>query len=242
MNAVPSLREKLLAEPYHVLAKLPVMGRVMIVAHHGGATHERLGVVDTVLNVDHWAFCRGATHDSEIDMGLIAWIAVDRGNSMNNTVLPHLEFFGADDTALFRVVGLEGLEKFDAGLSGIASEPLPPLAAATKDDKPQIADDDPGAMPFNAAIAAHTDVTIELRKLGITQRWRGVVEQVRPAMGFINVMTKDFHLHLRGGAVATWRATPAGADGVTEMHAMDGKGNLTGLVVRGKTPAFDALN
>lgn len=238
MNDVTSARAQLLAEPHHILAKLPVMGRVMIVAHHGGATHERLGAVETVLNTGHWAFCRGPEHDCEIDMRLIASVAVDRGRTMNDSVLPHLEFFGADERLLFHIVGLEGLARFDAGLSGIESAPLPPLAAKDRSEKPQVADGDPGTGPFHAASAAGSEVTIELRKPGIVQRWHGAIEQVRLAMGFINVMTKDFHLHLRGGAVANWRATPAGAEGVTEMYAMDGTGELTGLVVRGPTPAL----
>ena len=34
------------------------------------------------------------------------------------------------------------------------------------------------------------------------QRWRGIVPAINPAMGFINLIAADFHLHLRAGAVA----------------------------------------
>jgi putative heme degradation protein len=60
---------------------------------------------------------------------------------------------------------------------------------------------------------------------------------VKPAMGFINVMKPDFHLHLRGGAVATWQRKDVG-NGTVEMVAVDAKAGLIGLKVRGPGSAF----
>ena len=64
-----------------------------------------------------------------------------------------------------------------------------------------------------------------------------MIESVKPAMGFINVMKPDFHLHLRGGAVASWQRKDIGG-GVVEMIAQDAKSAPTGLVVRGPGSAF----
>ena len=80
-------------------------------------------------------------------------------------------------------------------------------------------------------------MTIAFSRPGLTQSWNGVIESVSPAMGFINVMRPDFHLHLRGGAVARWRRNGL-ANGAVEMVAEDAQGAPTGLVVRGPGGAF----
>ena len=82
------------------------------------------------------------------------------------------------------------------------------------------------------ACAAKAEVTIEFRRPGLTQSWNGVIEDVKPAMGFINVMRPDFHLHLRGGAVRRWRRAEAG-DGMVEMTAENAQSEPIGLIVRG---------
>jgi putative heme degradation protein len=238
MSAPPLLREKLLAGPQQVLARLPSLGRLMIVAQHGGATHERLGSVEGVVYLDQRALCRGACHDCDVDLDAVDSIVIDRSGRMKDTVLPRIEFLNAGGDGLFRVVGLEGLEKFDQGLAGIAGAALPEPSAIQSAPSAEVSDSDPGALPLQAACDAGTAVTVELRGAGITQRWRGIINAVRPAMGFVNVITDDFHLHLRGGAVAAWKSGGSPVDGEAELIAADGNGDATGLVLRGPERVF----
>ncbi len=208
MSAVPKRdREKLTEAPIEVLRRLPSMGRVMLTANHRGATHERMGPVDEVELAGNKAICRGATHDSAIDLAAVDAIFVDRTGRMKDKVLPRLEFHDAAGP-MFSFVGLDGLEPFDAGLAGAAGQPVAP-AAREPSEPATLADGDPGSAPFEKAYAGKAEVTIEFRRPGLTQSWRGVIAEVKPAMGFINVMRPDFHLHLRGGAVARWRAGAA---------------------------------
>jgi putative heme degradation protein len=58
---------------------------------------------------------------------------------------------------------------------------------------------------LDAVREAGTPVVVGFRQPGFWQAFRGVVETVKPAMGFINIMRADFHLHLKSGAVAEWR-------------------------------------
>jgi len=61
---------------------------------------------------------------------------------------------------------------------------------------------------------------------GISQAWTGVIETVKPAMGFVNIMTPDFHLHLKGGTVSAWQTNQG------EYKAVGFDGKLTGLVLK----------
>jgi hypothetical protein len=182
------------------------------------------------------ALCGGATHDSAIDLAAVKAVFVDRTGTMKDKVLPRLEFHDASGQAMFSFVGLDGLEPFDAGLAGAAGTPVAPKTRE-QSDPATLNDGDPGSAPFDAACKAGTDVTIEFRRPGLTQSWKGVIGEVKPAMGFINVMKPDFHLHLRGGAVAKWRRA-ALPGGVVEMVAENAQGEATGLVVRGPEAAF----
>jgi putative heme degradation protein len=62
----------------------------------------------------------------------------------------------------------------------------------------------------------------------VRQQWQGKVEAVKPMSGFFNIMTPDFHLHLKAGTVASWQDAED-ADGW--RHALDAKGNRTGLAI-----------
>ena len=53
----------------------------------------------------------------------------------------------------------------------------------------------------------------------------GRVEALKPAMGYLNVMSPDFHLHLEGGSVAARRAEPG------RRVALDAAGESTGLML-----------
>lgn len=236
MSVAARDREQLNETPMAVLRRLPTMGRVMLTANHGGATHERMGVVEHVTEAGGKALCGGATHDAAIDLAAVKAVYVDRTGKMRDKMLPRLEFHDAGGKAMFSFVGLDGLEPFDAGLAGAAATPV--AARPRKSSDPATLNDgDPGSAPFDAACKAAADVTIAFGRPGLTQSWSGVIESVTPAMGFINVMRPDFHLHLRGGAVARWRRNGLG-DGTVEMLAEDAKGAPTGLVVRGPASAF----
>jgi len=56
------------------------------------------------------------------------------------------------------------------------------------------------------------------------------VETVKPAMGFINIMRGDFHLHLKSGAVAEWRETAG------ERLALSAEGEEIGLYLAPAQP------
>lgn len=225
-------------DPLKVLACLPAMGRLMITANRDGATHERIGPVEFVTPVRDAIRCRGASHDATIDPAAIASIVVDRTGKMKDKFLPRLDFMGAHTDILFSVVGLDGLEPFDAGLT-LDGTPLPGRDKEERKSFPEnLSDDDPGFAPLHEAVAAAAPVTLVLNRAGISQSWYGVITQVKPAMGFGNVMTADFHLHLRAGTVGGWQAQAAALDGQVELLALGLDGAETGLVLRGPRGAF----
>ncbi|MDT3381496.1 hypothetical protein RNI52_29495 [Labrys neptuniae] len=227
-------RERLLHHAADVLEVAGRLGRVMLTASGGGATHERMGPVDRIERSGLALRLAGVAHDADIDTTGLGAVILDRSGRMKDKVLPRLDFHGKDGGVRFSLVGLDGLEPFDAGIAGLrgmaaeAAEPVEPAARA------EVAEGDPGAIPFEVARCAGVPVTIELRRDGLRQAWSGSVEAVKPAMGFINVMQPDFHLHLRAGAVGRWRlrADRAGLDGV-ELLAENARGELIGLAVRG---------
>lgn len=66
------IRVKLLADAADVLKTLPSMGKLMINSKSGGATHERIGVVEQVEVRDGWIYFSGSEHHSRIDLSAIA--------------------------------------------------------------------------------------------------------------------------------------------------------------------------
>lgn len=212
-------REILPVPPASVIRKLPAMGELMITAKRNGATHERIGTVETVSIEDGWLVCGGPAHNSRIDPTLITSVIIDRTSVMQEKVYPRIDFRRGEEV-LFSVVGFAGLEPFDAALAEFGpGEVLPEQPKEPRAKREEAALDDPGAVPLQRALAAGTTVTIGLWRRGFEQEWTGVIEGVKPAMGFINVMRPDFHLHLLGGTVAGWN------DGA----ALDADGKPTGL-------------
>jgi hypothetical protein len=212
-------REILPVPPASVIRKLPAMGELMITAKRKGATHERIGAIETVAVEDGWLACGGAAHNSRIDPTVITSVIVDRTSVMQDKVYPRIDFRCGEEV-LFSVVGFAGIEPFDAALAefgpgdALPEEPKEPRA---KRDEATL--DEPGALPLQAAFKTGARVTIGFWRKGFEQEWTGVIESVKPAMGFINVMRPDFHLHLLGGAVAGWN----------EGAALDADGEPTGL-------------
>lgn len=230
------VRASLGSDALAVLNCLPAMGSVMLTTRQGGATHERIGVVETVSVEGDAIVCGGAAHDSRIDAASIAAIVVDRSGRMKDMVLPRLDFQNADAEVLFSIIGMAGIEPFDAGLALLgAGEPLPEPEKPAREPA-TLEDGDPGTLAFDAAAKTSETVAITITRPGIVQSWHGRVVAVKPGMGFINVMQPDFHLHLRGGSVAAWRKRDAGDDSIVEAENADGA--LIGLSVRGPRAIF----
>jgi len=239
MNDDPALRQQLTAPPERVLARLVAMGKVMIVAQDGGVTHERIGTVEKVIKADGRLVFAGSAHDCTVDVTQVASVIADRSGRMKDKVLPKLELLNANDELLFSVVGLDGVEKFDdaiARYTGTAIEPRQKEAATPA----ALQDDDPAMAPLAAASESGTEITIEMQRPGMLQRWSGLVPAMNPAMGFINIIAPDFHLHVRGGCVARWDSRSAEANGHIRLAALDVSGKPIGLALQGPRDAFEA--
>jgi hypothetical protein len=154
---------------------------------------------------------------------------------MKDRVLPKLEFQNAGEETLFTVVSLDNGDKFDTGFASFAG-----VAVAVPDkqsaEASQLSSDDPAFQPLRAAIEAGIEIEIQMRRPGLDQRWRGMVPAINPAMGFINLIAADFHLHLRAGTVASWRR--AELDDDVELAAIGKGGEPLGLVLVGPAQAF----
>lgn len=238
MNDTTALRQQLTAPPERVLARLTAMGKVMVVAQDGGVTHERIGAVEKVSKTDNRIVFAGSAHDCTVDMAHVASAIADRSGRMKDKVLPKLELLNTDGKLVFSVVGLDGLEKFDDALARFAGVAVEPKA---KDQGTQstLRDDDPAMQPLTAANKSGTEIAIEMQKPGMVQRWRGLVPAINPAMGFINIIAPDFHLHLRGGTVARWERQETGISGDVRLTALGADGNPVGLSLQGPRDAFE---
>lgn len=234
-------RELLTQAPAEILAKLPVMGRVMLSAHAAGATHERMGIVEKVQIEGYFARLSGEMHDSALDLTVVTRIVADRTSKMRERVLPRLECQNAEGEVLFSLIGLDGLEPFDQALAGFGpGEALEPVAReAGASGSQDVPDDDLGAATFAAILRNGTPIAIELRRRGLHQLWSGALPEPKPAMGFVNLMQPDFHLHLRAGAISGWRRMGEGKE--VELHAQGAEGALLGLVLRGPPAAFEGV-
>jgi putative heme degradation protein len=241
VNNDVALRGELSTEIYPVLSRLPGMGRVMIVVRGEGVTHERIGVIEGVTRDGEQVVCTGAAHDWRDDLRQVALLAVDRSGSMKGNVLPKLEAVDAHGGLLFSVVGLDGLESFDAALAEFSWTSRPP-----KDKEPweqaTLGDNDPGIGPLAAASKAGMEIEIEMQRPGVVQRWSGLVPNVNPAMGFINIIMPDFHLHIRGGTIVRWEfESHAGAGSRVRLAAIRADNTPAALALLGPRAAFQPL-
>ncbi len=221
-------RARLSARAEDVLAVLPAIGRLMVTSNQHGATHERIGTVETVRFTEGWATLYGAEHDSRICLADIAELVVDRTSVMKDKAYPRIEFRRADGTEIMHVVGFDGLAPFDTAISEFGpGEALDVPERPDPGPRGDVAPDDVGQSLFEAALAAARPVTVAFDKPGFHQAWHGTIEAVKPAMGFVNLMRPDFHLHLRAGAVAVWRPLPT--DTGTRYEALGPDGVAPGL-------------
>ncbi|MGO4738551.1 hypothetical protein AB4099_18525 [Bosea sp. 2KB_26] len=235
-------RELLKQPPAEILAGLPAMGRVMLSARSGGATHERMGAVGAVTIEANKARLTGEFHDSTLDLSVVTRLVADRTSKMRDRVLPRLECQDAAGEVLFSLIGLDGLELFDKALApfgpGEALEPVERESAAGG-GSPDVPQDDLGAATFAAILRNAVPVSIDFTKPGLAQHWEGALPEPKPAMGFVNIMQGDFHLHLRAGAVASWHRQEA--DSGVALTARDVDGQPFGLVLRGPAAAFKGV-
>lgn len=212
----------------------------MIVARNDGVTHERIGTIERLEKQAGRAFCIGQAHNCSIDLASVASVVVDRTARMKDRVLPKLEFQNMAEETLFTVVSLDNGDKFDTHFGSLAGIPV------AAPDKPfpeaaSVSDDDPAFQPLRAAIESGVEIEIQMRQPALDQRWRGMVPAINPAMGFINLIAADFHLHLRGGTVAGWRSRRGDADGDVELAAIGKDGNMLGLILVGPANAFGGI-
>ncbi|MBR0683658.1 hypothetical protein GXW74_24470 [Roseomonas eburnea] len=222
----------LIATPVQAAALLPALGRSMVTLNRAGATHERIGPVESATAEAGTLRIGGAAHESSLALDQVAQIVADRSGGMRGKVFPRIEFQAADGTALLTVIGMDGLEPFDAAVQGWAGAALEPRA---RPEAPAQAPDapptDPGREALEALRASGGEVEIRIVAGPASQSWRGRIEEVKPAMGFANILRPDFHLHLRDGSVAGFRAS--GED----LEALDAEGAPSGLVLRPLDPA-----
>lgn len=224
-------RARLAASPEAVLATLPQVGRLIVTAKNLGATHERIGAVETVSFTDGWAVIGGAEHESRIELAAVAEMIVDRTGVMKDKVYPRIDLKRADGSYICGIVGFDGLEPFDAAIASFGpGEPLGPKPEPGPAERVEPAASDPGLVTLEAVRESATAVVVGFRQPGFWQVFRGIVETVKPAMGFINIMRADFHLHLKSGAVAEWREIGA------ERRAVNAEGQELGLYLVPEQP------
>jgi putative heme degradation protein len=238
MNDNTALRQQLTAPAERVLARLVAMGKVMIVAQDGGVTHERIGTVEKVIRADGRLMFAGSAHDCTVDVTQVTTVIADRSGRMKDKVLPKLELLNESGELMFSVVGLDGVEKFDEAIARYAGTDVEPRQKEAGTPA-SLQDDDPAMAPLAAASESGAEVTIEMKRPGMLQRWSGYVPPMNPAMGFINIIAPDFHLHVRGGCVARWESRDAEARGLIRLTALDASGKPVGLALQGPKEAFE---
>jgi putative heme degradation protein len=237
MDRREELRRRLSVPPLDVFRRLPLLGRIMIAMRDDVVTLERIGIVEKLERDGNTMFCVGQAHDCEVDLSALSSVVVDYSGQMKGKVLPKIEFQDAAGTVLFSVVGLEGSERFDIALKAFAGVAIA-VPPKLESEPAKLEDSDAGLLPLKAARNAGTEVTIEVRRPGVTQRWRGLIPEINPAMGFVNIITSDFHLHLRGGGVSAWQRSVVAPDGTIELTAMGRDSQSLGLFLRGPVAAF----
>jgi len=211
-----------------VMACLPAMERVMVIARAPGITHERIGAVAAVTHADGWLQLSGPHHSARIKAERIRSIRFNRSSGMKDRVLPRIEFLDGAGEVVFALVALAGLDDFDVACAGLAFSGVPEPEPTAREERAvaDLDDDDPAVQPFRMAMEGQWQVGIGYRGKGFVQDWSGVIAQIRPAMGFWNIMTPDFHLHLAARGVDRWRQSE------DTWQALDGAGSPLGLELR----------
>ena len=158
-----NLRQRLSDSPVRILNRLPLAGKLMIVAQNDGVTHERIGIIERLEKQADRVFCIGEAHDCSIDLASVASVVIDRTARMKDRVLPKLEFQNASEETLFTVVSLDNGDKFDIGFGSFAGVPVA-VPDKTSSEASSLSDDDPAFQPLRAAIEAGTEIEIQMRR------------------------------------------------------------------------------
>ncbi len=224
-DSVPlSTRTTLLATPEAVTDRLTGMGRVMIITSINAVTFERIGPVEHVSRDGARLHVAGASHDSSFELARVQEIVVLRRANASGKVFPRIDFNTEAGEALFSVVGMEGLEPFDASLAGLPTGPSGPAPEGEGfASRPEASTEDPACAPLDTARGAGVPVSISIERPGFRQAWTGVVPELKLSMGFVNVMVPDFHMHVAGGAVHGWTEERAGDGMVLRATGADGR-------------------
>ena len=209
-----------------LLTSLPRMERLMAIGRGPGVTHERIGPVEAVTASGTGLCLSGACHDAVIDPARIAGIVLDTHSLMGGKVYSRLEFLDAAGGLLFFIVGMEGLDAFTASFADRPRHPLPPREVDAPRGRAQELDPaDPAHDPFQTAQEQGAMARIGFDNGTLRQGWSGRIEALRPSRGLLNVMSADFHLHLKGGSLSGWQSEPG------RRVALDVEGRPSGLVV-----------
>ena len=73
-----NLRQRLSDPPVRILNRLPVSGKLMIVAQNDGVTHERIGTIERRESQSGRVFCIGLARNCSIDPASVASVVIDR--------------------------------------------------------------------------------------------------------------------------------------------------------------------
>ncbi|MBZ9937531.1 hypothetical protein LB518_14605 [Mesorhizobium sp. BR1-1-16] len=242
MNESPatpiSHRQSLPLEPFEILSRARAMGRTLVGVRAPGALLERIGIFDGLRLEDGLLVAENAAARTVIDPSVIAAIVADVSETPHDTVLTYVDFLDADGVSVIKVTALEGPEKFDAALEGLARAPLPYVPPLPRTTVPVDAADI-GGVPLVAASASAASVTLSVRRSGAEQSWTGPLEAIKFGHSYVNVIQADVHLHLAARAVAAWNRGVAGE--TVTFSATDGAGQPIGLTVSGPRNAFEAM-
>lgn len=219
-------RQELTASPAEIGLLLPGLGRVMVALAVGSAAHERIGRIAHVARRGG-ALCLGG--ETELDLGAVRRVVLDRGSVMRGQVYPRLEFQDCTGKVLMRVVGMEGEAPFETNLAHLLGPALLPEEAAptpAAEAGPEVAPEDCAATTLLRRLhAAGGPVRVALRTGPAWQAWEGVPPEPRLVMGYVNLIAPSFHLHLRLGSVAGFHVSEEG------WEAVDGTGARFGLTL-----------
>jgi hypothetical protein len=111
-----NLRQRLSDPPVRILNRLPVSGKLMIVAENDWVTHERIGTIDRRESQSGRLFCIGLARNCSIDPASVASVVIDRMARMKDGVLPKLEFQNSAEETRVTVVSLDNSDSLMPGL------------------------------------------------------------------------------------------------------------------------------
>ncbi|KAA0968138.1 hypothetical protein FPY71_17565 [Aureimonas fodinaquatilis] len=230
-------RRKLNADASTIIPLTTGIGRLMAIGKHNGATHERIGSVNNVTIADGRARLEGPAHSAVVDLAQVNSITADFSAAMGEKAMPRLDFLNSSGEPVFSIVALDGRDGFDRAFSAVPAEPLTDGVEPARPERRELAKDDPGFLVLDTIRQSGEPVELRLERPGFTQTWEGIVERVSDGMGFANVMTESFHLHLRGGSVARWNWD----NDASRLVALNAEGEPIGLSIRGSASALSAL-